>query len=356
MSAPISHSNPHPCQRQKDIIHILYTKGLACLLVLTTLMHVGCTHTYPSSSEEPVNPTNISADLVFQFSEKWEYIESAVMPESELTTPPSRSETWPRRLWVELKSNSGRAETLLRKIGPDELTEGSYRLNVSLRPERYTVTAWSDYLDPETSEPLGYNITQPNLIRELRAHGDETESRMCLCANDVLDLSALAGKWDQTTVHSILLEIPVARFRLIADDYSDFLDHTEEARKQGEKYYVELIYDSEIPGGFSIYDSQAMDPVSGCSFSYQLPIITMPGVPVPCASDWLFTPVERYTHTVTLNVYNSAKIMVSQTKGISFPVERGKLTTVTGNFLTGFITGGIQVDNLWSDEISIKIE
>lgn len=351
----------HQFDQQAVMIRSQY-KGFHCkvwsywLMLLMALINSSCIHTYPSSDEEAVDPTEISVNLVFQFAEEWENIEHAVQPLPEASVATSRSETWPRRLWVVLTNSSGHRETISQRIESDEIIDGSYSLNVTLQAEFYTIAAWSDYLNPETSAPLGYDISRPDLIRELKAHGEETESRMCLSTNDVLDLSPFAGEWNQTAEHTLILATPMARFCLIADDYSDFLEHTEEARRQGEKYYIELKYNTDIPGGFSVYDCQAMDPVSGCGFSSQLPIITMPGAKVPIASDWLFNPEESYTHTVTLTVFNSAKVTVSQARGISFPVERGKLTIVTGNFLTSFITGGVQIDNIWAGEINIEIE
>lgn len=332
---------------------------LVIIIISTVFITTGCIHTYPTP-ENSVDPTVIKADLVFEFEEEWKNIEITAITDKDKarSDTQTRGENWPRRLWIKIRGQAGIHETLSLVIEPNEITDGMYTFTLpfKLKADLYHIEAWCDYLHPETLQPLGYDITNTDLIREVKKRGTETDERMCLSAIETIDFRPLAGKWDQTERIPIQLSTPMTRFRLIADDYSDFLVQTEEARRRGEKYYVILKYESDIPGGFSLSDGEAMDPVDGGEFSASLPIVTLPGITMPIASDWLFNPPQRHIHTVTINVLNSAKAIVSQAKGIQFPTERGKLTTVTGSFLTNFITGGIQIDNLWAGEIIIQIE
>ncbi len=328
--------------------------AIICLISLILLLLTGCIHTYPTP-EEAINPTEIDVELTVKFAEDWTDIHALF---SENTSEATRAENWPRRLYMELTGNDGKKESITRVIEPQEILGGVYTFTLpfKLKAQEYEIALWSDYLDPETLQPMGYDISHPDLIRELLPRGEETQRRMCLTAADKLDLTHLAGEWNATEKVNLTLTLPIARFRLVATDYEEFMAHTEQNRKHGEKYYVSLSYDSEIPGGFSMLEGAAMDPVSGANFSTPLLALTIPGIEMSIASDWLFNPSARHTHTVSVSILNSAKAIVSQTVGINIPTERGKITTVSGKFLTNFITGGIQIDNIWAGEIIIEIE
>ncbi len=345
-------NSPPPSLHHISPRHTIFK--VLCLISFTTLLFTGCIHTYPTP-EESINPTEIGVEMTVEFAEDWSNILTSL---SENSSDDTRAESWPRRLYLELTGGNGKKEKLTRVIEPQEITDGSYTFTLpfKLKAEEYTISLWSDYLDPETLQPLGYDISRPELIKELVAHGEETQKRLCLTATDKLNLKHLAGKWDVTENVTFTLNPPVARFRLVATDYEDFMEYTEQSRRQGEKYYVTLSYDSDIPGAFSMSDGIAMEPTKGIEFTTPILSLNIPGIEMSIASDWLFNPPGRHSHTVSIVIFNSAKAIVSQTEGINIPMERGKITTVSGRFLTNFITGGIQIDNIWAGEIIIEIE
>lgn len=325
-----------------------------CLILLTSIFLTGCIHTYPTP-EESIDPTEISVELTIEFADEWSSIQTTL---SDNASDATRAENWPLRLYIEIEGHSGVSNHLTRVIESQEIVEGHYNFTLpfKLKAEEYTIAVWVDYLNPDTSEPLGYDISQPYLIKELLPRGEETEKRMCLTTTTKFDLSHLAGQWETTDKINLTLTSPMTRFRLVANDYEDFMAQTEEARKHGEKYYITLRYDSDIPGSFNLPEGLAMDPLSGCEFTTPLIALTIPGIEMAIASDWLFNPPTRHTHTMTVSVFNSAKAIVAQTTDISFPTERGKVTTITGKLLTNFITGGIQINNIWAGEIIIELE
>lgn len=328
--------------------------SIICVTLLTAILLTGCIHTYPTP-EESIDPTEVNVELTVEFAEEWSDIHTSLTEDDSDAT---RAENWPRRLYIEITGSNGTKEKVTRVVEPQEIAEGFYTFTLpfKLKAEDYTISAWSDYLEPETLKPLGYDILRPEVIRALLSHGEESQKRLCLTATDRLDLRHLAGKWETTEHTNLTLSPPVSRFRLVATDYEDFMAQTEQARRQGEKYYVTLTYDSDIPTAFSMSDNTAMDPTSGIEFTSPILLITIPGIEMSIASDWLFSPPGQCTHTVSISIFNSAKAVVSQTVGIRIPTERGKITTVSGKFLTNFITGGIQIDNIWAGEIIIELD
>lgn len=332
--------------------HISYVPAFIVWIGLT-----GCIHTYPSP-EGAIDPTEIEATLLLRFDEEWAG-KDFIFQETKgyQFSHDTRADRWPRRIYAEIKESSGKRHSFSTVAMPEEIVEGSYRLELpfKLKADSYIATLWADCLDPTTLQPLGYDISNTSLIKELAQRGEESDRRTCVTAIQEIDLRHLAGEWDSKVEQEITLTTPMARFRLIADDYQEFLQETEEVRRRGEKYQVTVEYNSEIPGGFSLLDGEAMDPVNGRSFSSPLTILTFPGIEMSIGSDWLFNPPGEYMHTVTVTVFNSAKAIVSQTPGITFPMQRGHITTVKGKMLTNFIKGGIQIDNIWAGEIIIEI-
>lgn len=331
-----------------------------------TILLSGCIHTYPTP-EEAIDPTEIDVTLSLHFADIW--LDKLVeVPHRDTKNPSpnaddtgaeiSRAENLPRRLYVELNGSDGMREQITRFITPEELTDGKYTLPLpfKLKAREYTIAAWTDYLHPGTLEPLAYDISTPYLVREILPRGTETDSRTALTAKGSCDLRHLAGKWGSTKEIEMTLTSPLCRVVLIADDYAAFMDYTKEARRKGEKYYIYVNYESDIPGAFSITDGEAMDPVSDVQFSSTLLLTNIPTQSMTIASDWLFNPPQAHSHTVTIKVLNTAKALVSQISGLTFPTEQGKITTVRGDFLTNFITGGIQIDNIWAGEIIIEID
>ena len=328
-------------------------KSIFKLFLLTILVGTsGCIHTYPSP-EETIDPTEIEMVVVLHFNEEWNdkvYTQTA----SEV----SRASAHPRRIYIEITGRSGKPRSYTKIIQPEEISDGIYRLELpsKVKADTYSLAVWCDCLNPTTLEPVAYDISNPYLIKELVARGEESDRRMCLTGRQEIDLRPRSGKWNVTAETEITLSTPMARFRLVADDYQEFLRQTEDARKKGEKYYVTVNYISDIPGGFSLINGKPMDPVSGARFSGALPILLYPGIEVSIGSDWLFNTSGEYPHTVTVTVFNSAQVMVSRTSGITFPMRCGHITTVKGKLLTNFISGGIQIDNLWAGEIIIELD
>ncbi len=336
----------HPSKYIPIILAFLFWIGLT-----------GCIHTYPSA-EVTVDPTEIDLALLLSFEDEWSDREVYITNTDEKQGIKStRGSQYPRRIYLELKEKSGKRHPFSKVMLPEEAHDGLFRLELpfKLKAETYHITVWCDCLQPSSLEPAGYDISDINLIKSLVPHGEESDRRICLTASADIDLRHLSGQWNSKEEMTLPLVTPMARFRLIAVDYQDFLQQTEEARRKGERYTITVNYDSDIPAGYSLLDNNAIGPLSGVRFSSALPIITFPGVEMSIGSDWLFNPPGEYMHTITVTVLNSAQVIVSQTSGITFPLERGHVTSVKGKLLTNFITGGIQIDNVWAGEIIIEI-
>lgn len=326
-----------------------------CALIFSLFIAGGCIHTYPEAAS-PSDPTEISVDLLLEFSDEWGALKESAGSDNN-SSGANRSEEWVKRLYISLRNKNGAVSAFTTTVTPDKISDGVCRVSIPspLKAEAYSVAVWADYLHPSSLEPLAYDISNPALIRELLPRGEETDARNCFIAFKEFDLTPFSGKWNVSQEVSVTLSSPMTRIRLVATDYADFLSHTADARLHNEHYYVAVNYDSDIPGAFSLTEGKAMDPKAGSRFSAELPEIIMPGVEMCIGSDWLFSSPGRHEYTLSVSVFNSAQVIVSQTSGIKATAERGKITTVAGKLLTNFISGGITVDNIWDGVIEIEI-
>ena len=72
------------------------------------------------------------------------------------------------------------------------------------------------------------------------------------------------------------------------------------------------------------------------------------------AEGFLFCDNDSET-SIQLSVLNSALVTVSRTEYFTFPIKRGYITTVRGDFLTHSLNGIFTVDHIWGGEIIIEI-
>lgn len=347
----------------RPVVHIASTTQ-ALLVIVAAVAMMSCIHTYPSP-EGGEDPTEIAVELSVRLEADWENFGVTVADEdifrSKDNNPSTRSamqESWSVRIITVITDKNGRTSTRTRFFEHEEISEDRIVIPLAndLHANIYHIAVWADYLDKVTHEPLGYDTGRFPLANEIVRRGTESERRMCLYGSAEVDLSKYKGSWNVVHRSEITLSPPVTRFRLIAEDYEEFLDFTEEARNHNESYFITVTYESEVPLSFNITEGYPMDPEEGCGFTLPFPIINIPGLEMAIASDWLFCPSYPVRHTVSLTVYNSAKVAVAHVADIRFPVEAGKLTTVRGKFLTNFITGGIHIDNIWGGEIIIELE
>ena len=336
--------------------------GICTLMVI--LLSGGCIHTYPvpeGPGKEPgSDPSEIRLRLTVRFPG-----ESPDLPSFPGTGYPGVASA-PCRIMVAMTDSRGNTDVRSFNVKAEDIEDNTFTLTLpqTFDALRYTLDVWADHLHPADYTPDWYDTSDLHLIRPLwmpsgsatsRAAGSESAYCAAASGHAGIDLTPYEGEWGYVSDVEVDLTTPLARYRLVADDYQKFLDMTATDRLYGERYYVKVLYTSEIAGGYDLFDDHAVDPLSGVSFDTELPIITIPGVEMAIASDRLIVdPAPGEVH-LSVSVYNSAQVLICRTEDIVFKPQRGEMTTVRGNFLTDMITGGLTVDNKWSDEIIIDI-
>lgn len=320
------------------------------LLSLLVLFLQGCIHEYPSGSGD--DPTKVSLSLKINLDMKWDGKKIDFAHESKGVRDPDV------RIMA-LLSSPGLPSIKNQEsfqYEPSASTPLLLRIPTPLYPAEYDLHLWCDFLHPETGSPIGFDISTLSDIRPLFNHGEVSDSYDARYYAGKLDLREYTGKWDTDAVVTIATVNPIGRFRLVAADYNEFLRLFDKEIRRGEKYSVTIEYQSAIPEAFSLTDCLPIRPAEKVTFTLPLDIIAVPGIELELASDCLFLPPDGMEVNLKTTILNSAKALVAQTSGINFLMQRGCITTLSGRFLTNFISGGLSVDNEWNGEITIDYD
>lgn len=321
---------------------------LIAILIALTLQ--GCIHTYPEGNGD--DPTEVKVALELDLGKEW--TEQKIFYGEE-----SRSAQSPLlRTTVSISGKDGKASRFEKIVSQDEIGNGVLLLPLPapLHAQVYNINVWCDYVDPISQSPLGYDLTSLSDIKPLYNNGLFLSYHDCRHYNGTIDLSMHKGEWDVKKVIPIGMQFPTGAFRIVAEDYTDFLQLFSSDFINGEEFTVVMEYESDLPSAFNLTEDVPTRPTADVKFSRILDYIIFPVEELEIAADRLFVTAEPMKISMCITLFNSAKAIVARTEGVTFPIERGKITTVSGKFLTNFISGGLTIDSRWDGEITIDIE
>lgn len=317
-------------------------------VMMLSLLMAACIHTYPDVEEGEQNPTLSKVRLALDYGYEWDR-----QQHDDDATRASGDPT--HRAIVRISKTGSASVTELRHLSVSRKRVESIDkpLEFTLAPGDYTVFVWSDRISKDF-QAIGYDASDLSDIKTVFEHGDVRNEYDCLSYVGNIAIDPIRD--GDSIVVPVGLRPAIGKFSLVPSDYQDFIDYNRDALRRGERFYVEISYESPVAGSYNLIEGVLMDPKDGMRFSREIEYITIPGLEYELASDILFAVDTPVKYTVTVKVLNSAKAIVSQRTGITFPVVEGKTTTVRGRFLTDFINGGITVDPIWGDSIVIDLD
>lgn len=326
------------------------------ILSLLAFIWQGCIHTYPD--EEGMDPTSVAVNLEISFNLNWEQVIS-YHPETKSAPPPEDDLNTKKevihRFIVEISSEGEKTLRHEHYLSQEEFDRGNLTLRVPtmLKPTVYHVTAWCDIANGNDS--TGYfNVNSLSAISPVSTGSDLHQVDDCGTGTALLDLTSFRNSLSGMLVLPLQMTSPVACFRLMAMDVEEFVRYADPAIQAGETYSLALSYESSRPNAFNALTGLPINFMSNMELSIPLP--TLYSQQAVICSDWLFLGERQETISVCLTLFNSARIAVSRIRNIHIPLQRGKITTVRGDFLTNFQSNVINIDNIWDGEIIITID
>lgn len=301
----------------------------------------GCIHTYPEG--DGTDPTLVRVGVEVELDISWET--------KEIPFTKSQQE-YEYRLVIEFTRNGENIGRCEHHLLPEELANNSVRLIMpfEFRAVNYQVTAWLDCCDPQSFQDIAYDTKSLSSIVRTDNHLSWDEKATCAFVSSEINLQKYKDQWGAQVVVPLSMSSPLGRFRIIAEDMEEFLGYISKNLAQGETYSICLSFARRVPRGFDAIRNEAISYLESPEYYFPL----LPENPT-IADGAVFVDREGAMLTASVLVYNSARVIVSKSPEITFPLERGKLTVVTGALLTDYYTNSLNVNNIWDGEIIIEI-
>ncbi|WP_337625863.1 DUF6562 domain-containing protein [Phocaeicola sp.] len=252
-------------------------------------------------------------------------------------------------------------QPVARQVFVENITDRTHLslpVSMKLHARSYQLVVWKDYVSAETpEEDLHYNTQSlVPVIPNRASHTGNTEYKDVFVGTTSLDLTAYADQWGAVVEQDVTLQRPVARYELIATDVADFLQRVADGEVNGETFTARIKYSGYLPVGYNALDNVPKHSLMYMQYntSFELPEEGTDELRV--GFDYVFVSNEGSASVpMEIEIVNEENVTVANSV-LNVPLERGKNTVWTGEFLTGDDQGGQGGDEPGEDEGGIGID
>lgn len=236
-------------------------------------------------------------------------------------------------------------QPVARQVFVENITDRTHLslpVSMKLHARSYQLVVWKDYVSAETpEEDLHYNTQSlVPVIPNRASHTGNTEYKDVFVGTTSLDLTAYADQWGAVVEQDVTLQRPVARYELIATDVADFLQRVADGEVNGETFTARIKYSGYLPVGYNALDNVPKHSLMYMQYntSFELPEEGTDELRV--GFDYVFVSNEGSASVpMEIEIVNENNVTVANSV-LNVPLERGKNTVWTGEFLTGDNQGG----------------
>ena len=236
-------------------------------------------------------------------------------------------------------------QPVARQVFVENITDRTHLslpVSMKLHARSYQLVVWKDYVSAETpEEDLHYNTQSlVPVIPNRASHTGNTEYKDVFVGTTSLDLTAYADQWGAVVEQDVTLQRPVARYELIATDVADFLQRVADGEVNGETFTARIKYSGYLPVGYNALDNVPKHSLMYMQYntSFELPEEGTDELRV--GFDYVFVSNEGSASVpMEIEIVNENNVTVANSV-LNVPLERGKNTVWTGEFLTGDDQGG----------------
>ncbi len=333
-----------------------YIYRFFCALSLVVAM-LSCDTIHEFPNDTPTDPTLVNVSAVL----------TVLVPDLSYDldiTDSDSSEFKDMKLIVEVFKYDNTSSVVLRKeiaVTDENLSDCEYRVDLELNATRYRIVAWLSYVDQESGEDRYYTTVDGlrSIYNVVPLEGD-TDLRDCFSGYNDIDLTSYVDQWAVNVDIPIILERPVAKYYLVANDITKYLVNTPSASLTDlEKYSVEVIYEGFTPYGFDGYTGDLNDSAVGLYFESAVRVISNSEAII--AMEY---PLAKYasddgsagtTLTATIRIYDEDGDMVNEQGGFEMALSRGELSVFESDFFTRSVSSGITIDQNFDGQYNIVI-
>lgn len=264
--------------------------------------------------------------------------------------------------------DSFRDTVIINKVagGALDITEDD-RVKWHLPPGKYKIFAWTDYVKNDSKEDLFYTTYDFTHI------GLTTQSTGAPTVGNCEYRDAFSG-WTEVEIEPqfeldlpdvrahLDMSRPLAKFEFITNDLDEFVTRVlekraEEAAAAGGAAAAETITPASIDlnefkiviryVGFmpSVYSMPENDPVDAlANVSFNSSVVQIDKTTASLGFDYVFVHTDSSNIKLSISVYNNKNTLLSAVTDITVPIQRSRLTTIRGSFMTESAQGGVGID------------
>ena len=252
-------------------------------------------------------------------------------------------------------------QPVARQVFVENITDRTHLslpVSMKLHARSYQLVVWKDYVSAETpQEDLHYNTQSlVPVIPNRASHTGNTEYKDVFVGTTSLDLTAYADQWGAVVEQDVTLQRPVARYELIATDVDKFLQRIADGEVSGERFTARIKYSGYLPVGYNVLDDVPKHSLMYMQYNTSFDVPEEGTDELRVGFDYVFVSNEGSASVpMEIEIVNENNVTVANSV-LNVPLERGKNTVWTGEFLTGDDQGGQGGDEPGEDEGGIGID
>lgn len=238
--------------------------------------------------------------------------------------------------------------TLRKEVFVTPTSEGVYTCELQLIPGDYDLRIWADYTD-DKSKDNHYVTTNLESVKILSTdqYRANTDTRDAFTQVQAITV----GNKDQST--DITMHRPLAKYRLVATDVKKYNDlRVSRGYPAMEDLQISIAYEGFFPCAYNVKTQKPSDSVGG--YGYASALSEQGEDDVTVGKDFILVNGDQSFVTVTILFKDADGKTISGIKGVKIDYRAGQLTTVSGEFLTAGIGGGVQIDTEWSGDYDVE--
>lgn len=334
---------------KKTVIYIVWM----LVLVLT-----GCKKTILEFPEgEGVDPTRIKTRLELK-------VDFTPITDPLIATyGGNRSGDFDVRYQVEIYAKTGAdaGNKVFRTSWTEQvISEGetTVPVDVELRAEEYDVYAWIDFVPSGTESDHHYLTSDLRKVSIANPNVAGHDSRDAFSGKAVADLTPNRDNWFASVTVPVEMERPFGKFKIVTTDVRKFLESYKPIGT-----YTDIVpartmcrYTCYFPTSYNLDTRLADVNDFKQGIKHEAEVVEKEGNTAVLTYNYVLVCNDNTTVSAEIDVWNKDGEHLITTQNIKIPIQRNKLTIVSGEFLTkDFGTGGTGIDDSFDDEIIIII-
>lgn len=237
----------------------------------------------------------------------------------------------------------GTAKALERHVFTDNsVTEGAntYYADINLAPAQYTIIAWVDFVKQGSKADYHYKTSDglDAIVIQSSPYAGSTDTRDAFSGTMDIDIpEEYILNYNEPFEVKIELERPFGKFRVVSRDISEYRNIVGIAYEEMKPDMIKISYgdgnlSENFPYGYNARLRQANNFRKGVWF--ESPSVEERSGEITLAFDYVFVMRDRAPVFMFMEIYDPSGARISRSQFIRVPIERNRVTTIYGHFLT----------------------